>query len=71
MLSLTITIGTTTGPYVLTIVLEMTILANGGRSLYIKFVHLVGALSDHYHRRPYRAVRFDGRPRTKENIHKS
>ena len=52
-------------------VLEMTVLANGGRSLYIKFVHLVGVLSDHYHRRPYRAVRFNGRPGTKENIHKS
>ena len=49
----------------------MTVLANGGRSLYIKFVHLVGVLSDRYHRRPYRAVRFNDRPRTKENIHTS
>ena len=41
-----------------------------GGSLYIKIVHLVGALTDHYHRQPYRAVRFNDRPRIKENIHK-
>ena len=56
--SLTTTIGVRTGPHVLTIVLEMTVLANGGGSLYIKFVHLVGALSDHYHRRPLQGRTF-------------
>ena len=66
MPSLTIIIGTRTGPYVLTVILEMTDPADCGGSLYIKFVHLIDALSDHHHRHPYRAVRFNGRPRTKE-----
>ena len=71
MPSLTITIGTPTGPYVLTVILEMTDLADCRRSLYIKFVHLVDALFDHYHRQPYRAVCFNGHPRIEENIHTS
>ena len=58
MLSLTITIGAPTGPHILTVILEMTIVANREHSSYIKSVHLIDALSDHYHRRPYRAVRF-------------
>ena len=58
MPSLTIAVGTSTRPHVLTVILEMTDLADGGGSMHIKFVHLVGALSDHYHRQPYRAVRF-------------
>ena len=47
----------------------MTVLANQEHSWYIKSVHLIDALSDHYHRRPYRAVRFNNRPRIKENIY--
>ena len=58
MLSLTTTIGAPTGPHVLTVILKMTILANRERSWYVKSVHLIDALSDHYHRRPYREVRF-------------
>ena len=58
MPSLTIAVGTSTRPHVLTVILEMTDLAGCGGSMYIKIVHLVDALSDHYHRQPYRAVRF-------------
>ena len=48
-----------------------TVLANCGGSLYIEAVHMVGALFDHYHQRPYRAVRFNDHSRTEEDIHKS
>ena len=58
MLQLNLTIGAPTGPRLLTVILEMTVLANRERSSYIKSVHLIDALSDHYHRRPYRALRF-------------
>ena len=58
MLPLNLTIGAPTGPRVLMVILEMTVLANRERSSYIKSVYLIDALSDHYHRRPYRAVRF-------------
>ena len=71
MHSLTITISASTGPYDITIILEMTDLADCGRSLYIEFVHLVGALFDYYHWHPCRAVCFNDHPRTKEDIHKS
>ena len=71
MHSSTITIGAPTGPCDLTIILEMTILADCGGSLYIKFVHLVSALFDHYHWHPYRAVHFNDHPHTKEDVYKS
>ena len=70
MPSLTIAVGTSPRPHVLTVILEMTDLADCGGPLYIKSVHLIDALSDYYHRRPYRAVRFNDRPHIKENIHK-
>ena len=50
---------------------EMTVLANCGGSLYIEAAHMVGALFDHYHQRPYRAVRFNDHSRTEEDIRKS
>ena len=34
-----------------------------GGSLYSKIVYLVGAPTEPYHRRPYRAARFNGHPR--------
>ena len=66
MLPLNLTIGALQGRAFLMVILEMTVLANWERSSYIKFVYMIEALSDLYHRRPTGPYVFNDRPRIEE-----